>query len=510
MAQQGAAPFDVPRALLAGAVLLFPLLAYFGTAASIVAIWQRSDTFAHGYVILPIVLWLVWQKRAELRLLPVQPYPPALLLLAACGVAWLLATLGEVQIVRQYAFAAMLPLTALAILGKPVARALAFPLVFILFGVPFGETFVDPLINVTADFTVSALQATGIPVFREGNNFAIPSGNWSVVEACSGVRYLISSVTLGCLYAYLTYRSALRRTLFVLLSIAVPIVANGLRAYMIVMMGHLSGMTMAVGFDHLVYGWVFFGIVMFLLFWLGSFWREDEESAPAAAVAEAPAAAPSAKLPRLAAMAAAVVLCAGIWPAWLAWQAARPAPAGAPAVLAGLHTAGGAGAPFAASWEPDFAPASATLRQYGVQDGQPVGVLLLSYRNPAPGAKLISSTNRLVTTRDSAWRRTGVGQRRVALGDRSLEVRESQLNGPDGRLLVWHWYVIGGEATSSDVRGKLLQVKQRLLHGSDDGAAVMVFSRYDEKPEAARAILEGFLKSNNAAIEAALAAGGKP
>ena len=60
----------------------------------------------------------------------------------------------------------------------------------------------------------------------------------------------------------------------------VPVIANGLRAYMIVMIGHLSGMKLAVGVDHIIYGWLFFGLVMFLMFWIGNFWREDESPAP--------------------------------------------------------------------------------------------------------------------------------------------------------------------------------------------------------------------------------------
>ena len=106
--------------------------------------------------------------------------------------------------------------------------------------------------------------------------FALPSGNWSVVDACSGVRYLIASFTLGVLYAYITYTSSVRRIMFVVASVIVPIVANLIRAYLIVMLGHWSDMTIATGVDHLIYGWVFFGFVMFLLFWIGSMWRERE------------------------------------------------------------------------------------------------------------------------------------------------------------------------------------------------------------------------------------------
>jgi exosortase A len=176
----------------------------------------------------------------------------------------------------------MIVLAVCAVVGSQIARAIAFPLAFSLLAVPIGEFLVPVMIEHTADFTVGALRLSGIPIYREGNNFVIPSGRWSVVEACSGLRYLIASITLGLLYAYLTYSSLLRRSLFVLASVLVPIVANWVRAYMIVMIGHLSGMKYAAGVDHLLYGWVFFGLVMLMLFWIGSRWREDLVAIPAA------------------------------------------------------------------------------------------------------------------------------------------------------------------------------------------------------------------------------------
>jgi exosortase/archaeosortase family protein len=150
-----------------------------------------------------------------------------------------------------------------------------FPAFFLLLAVPFGEFLLPVLIEHTADFVVFALKLTGIPVYREGAFITIPSGNWSVVEACSGLRYIIASLTAGLLYAYHHVSESRTRVLFVVASIVVPIVANWLRAYMIVMIGHLSGMKYAIGIDHLIYGWLFFGFVMMLLFWIGSRWRED-------------------------------------------------------------------------------------------------------------------------------------------------------------------------------------------------------------------------------------------
>src|SRR5215467_7740730 len=107
-------------------------------------------------------------------------------------------------------------------------RVLLFPLAFLLFAIPAGEFLVPVLMDWTADFTVAAIRWSGVPVFREGNHFALPSGNWSIVEACSGIRYLVASVMIGTIYAALAYRSAKRRAALLVASIVVPIVANWL------------------------------------------------------------------------------------------------------------------------------------------------------------------------------------------------------------------------------------------------------------------------------------------
>jgi hypothetical protein len=116
---------------------------------------------------------------------------------------WLVArAVGGAGVVQQYAVVIMIPLLVWAILGSEVVRALSFPLFFLLLAVPFGEFLLPALIEHTADFTVFALKLTGIPVYREGAYLTIPTGNWSVVEACSGLRYIIASLTAGLLYAY--------------------------------------------------------------------------------------------------------------------------------------------------------------------------------------------------------------------------------------------------------------------------------------------------------------------
>ncbi len=482
--------------------LLAPFALYFTTAGSLVAIWNSSETFAHGYIILPISLALVWRNRAWFAQLPPQPWRPGLVLLSGAGAAWLAGRLGDVQVVMQYAFVAMFPLATLALLGPRLAAKFTFPLLFLLFAVPFGEVFVDPLIEYTADFTVWAVQATGIPVLRNGTRFELPTGSWSVVEACSGIRYLISSITLGCLYAYLTYRSNLRRTVFIAMSILVPIVANWLRAYGIVMIGHMSGMELATGVDHLVYGWLFFGVIMFIMFWVGSYWREDDLP-PAAAQSPAPALAAPASPRAVAMMAAAVLALSALWPA-LAALSEKVNHDPRPVALGPAAIAWPAAAPFS-SWTPSYMePSARHAGVYRQEGGVPVALDILYYRNQERGRSLISSQNRLTDYKD-AWHEIRSSGRSEQFAGGKLALRESTLQGHTGKLLVWHWLWIGDHYTSSNYLGKLWQAKSRLLLRGDDGAALMLAAPYEDNPEPAREALRAFLSTQGPALDAALA-----
>lgn len=201
---------------------------FYEATESIVSTWIRSETYAHGLLIFPFSLYMIWKKRTTLYGLAHYPEFKWLIVLGILGFGWLLAFLSSVLVVKQFVLISMIPIVVCAIMGFRFAWAIAFPLAYLFFAVPVGESLIPPLIDFTADFTVSALQMTGIPVYREGNFFSIPSGNWSVVEACSGLRYLIASVTLGTLYAYLTYISWVKRLIFIIFSIIVPILANGL------------------------------------------------------------------------------------------------------------------------------------------------------------------------------------------------------------------------------------------------------------------------------------------
>jgi exosortase A len=483
--------------LFAAALVLsaiFWLLAwYWDTARSIVTIWERSETFTHGFLIVPISAWLIWRQRHNLAALSPQPNFLVLALTALVGFGWLLGQLAGTAVIQQYGLVFMIPLMVWTILGTQVAWLLVFPLLFLLFAVPFGEFLLPSLMQQTADVLIFALRLTGIPVYREGQFFTIPSGNWSVVEACSGLRYLIASVTIGFLYAYLTYRSLTRRVIFVVVSAIVPIIANWLRAYMIVMIGHLSGMKHAVGVDHLIYGWVFFGVVMLVLFGIGSIWRED--TAPHTATLRYAALTRQDRFPLKGVMIATIAMAVtvAVWPVVAArMEGVGPYPS--PALEAPPSTENWQRmAGRLTDWKPHFSNPQAKIDQvYGRASGH-VGLYIGYYRNQRQGVQLISSQNTLVpSNKDSKWINAGESQHSVVVDNKKIPLIEAQLFDQSTRLLVWRWYYVDGRYTINPYWAKLLQAKSKLFGDGDDAAVVIVYTQFDLSREEAALRLREF------------------
>ncbi|PTQ82809.1 exosortase A [Nitrosospira multiformis] len=498
-------------ALLALGVIVAILIAYHETTWSMISTWSRSDTFAHGFLIFPFSAYLIWGQREHLGTLFARPNPKVLFVLAILGFSWLLGTLASVQVFAQFMVIAMISAAVWAILGNQIAWALAFPLAYLLLAVPFGDAFIPSLINFTADFTVTALQLTGIPVYREGNFFTIPSGNWSVVEACSGLRYLIASFTLGTLYAYLTYRSLTRRLIFIALSLIVPILANGIRAYLIVMTGHLSGMQLAVGIDHLIYGWIFFGFVMLMLFWVGSFWREDENKLDSISRTRGVSTGNNRgsegdSTLRTTITAGAVLSIAVIWPIYAEWLE-RKVSYGTEEVEIHVLDASGkwqASPELLSDWKPIYTGSTAQFLRNYRNNGRSVDLYISYYREQKQGIELINSENVLVPEKGSKWHDAGEDMRTISLGSQEEIVKQNRLHSPSISLLAWRWYWIGGEETANPYWAKLMLARNKLLGRGDDAVEIIVATRYEDSVDEAASVLQDFITDTAPAITGAL------
>lgn len=488
-------------------LLAWTLFLYRDTGLAMVTIWARSETFTHGFLVPPIVLWLIWRQRQAIAAQRPQPSFVAILAVLFAAFVWLLGDLAAVNAVTQLAFTAILVLLVPAVLGWSVTRLIIFPLVFLFFAVPIGEFLMPQLMEWTADFTVLALRLTGIPVYREGLQFVIPSGNWSVVEACSGVRYLIASLTVGTLFAYLNYQSTTRRVLFVIVSILVPVLANWMRAYIIVMLGHLSGNKLAAGVDHLIYGWLFFGVVIMLMFIIGARWAEPDKVAPSSTT-DIIMRSPMPTMTRLGWVSACI---AGLLmlPQVTLWAIDGGEGNGSAVFVApvGLGDGWQMQPVNPIAFKPAFQNPTAEINtSYSKQDRM-VGIYLGYYGSQSYERKLVSSNNVLVVSKDPEWSQVASAKRAVTLGgNESVEARTAELrasasaqHGKIERLVVWQIYWINGTLTANDYLAKVYSAFYRLTGRGDESAVIIAYTSKDQAG-GADATLESFMTANYHAI----------
>lgn len=261
--------------LTLGAALCLVAFLFRQEGLAAIATWDRSTAYNHCWLVLPIAGWLAWTRRG--RLAGLRPEPAPLLALPALGFAfaWLVAERLGIMEGRQLAALGLVQVLVVAVLGWRIGRAMAAPLVYLVFLVPFGAFLVPQLQVVTTEIILFGLRLLAIPHFADGLIIEIPAGTFLVAEACAGLRFIIASLAFGALYALVMFQTAGRRLVVLGLALVVPVLANGLRALGIVLLGHHLGSAEAAAADHVIYGWGFFSAVILLLVLAGLPFRQD-------------------------------------------------------------------------------------------------------------------------------------------------------------------------------------------------------------------------------------------
>lgn len=252
-----------------GVAALAILLLHAGDAAHMAASWWTSATFNHVLLIPPLLAWLIWQRREGLAELRPAAWWPGLALVALGAVASLLGEAGEIALARHAGLVVMLQGAVIACLGPKIARALAFPLAFALFLIPAGEEILPQMQTLTARLAMVLLGWAGVPAALDGIFITTPAGWFEVAEACAGIVFLVAMAAYGALVANLCFRSWPRRIAFMAAALVIPILANAVRAFATIWIAGRIGAERATGFDHIVYGWIFFALVIALIWFAG-------------------------------------------------------------------------------------------------------------------------------------------------------------------------------------------------------------------------------------------------
>ncbi len=487
-----------PYWLVASALFLAGLAALVGlfweTAASAVRTWTSSDSYNYCFLVIPICAYLVWRRREVFTRLAPRPSLWGIAAAALMAVVWKLGEVSALLVIQQLALIGMTQALFLAVMGPRVTRALAFPLLYLYFAVPFGSFLIAPLQETTAHIIVRLLQISGVPVYLDGLLIHIPAGSFHIAEACAGARFLFTSVAIGVLAADLFYSRWDRRILFIILSALVPIVANGLRAFGIVMVAHLDSFEFAREVDHVTFGLVFLGLVMAILLALGMAFREKGRALagrPAGAFAAPSSGDPS--YPRYVASGiAAFAVIAGVSGLWRVEAPpsdfARPAELSAP----GIDDPWTSFDNRSRDWRPSFMGADIELVQSYTDGERIVDLYLAYYAYQRQGAEVVNQQNSLAGGAPWSWAQ---GPKVDAVLDGGpAKFASAQLASPTARRVVWYWYWVDGKFTPSPVIAKLRQTKVALFGGSHPAAVIAVSSRVPDAEPLATKTLQEFLK----------------
>lgn len=470
-------------------------LIFWDAVIGAVNVWSTSATYNHSFLIIPIAGYLVWERRdifLHARPAPFVPLPVIAVVIG--GLAWLVANTASILEFQQFALFGMMEMLLLAVLGWRVFGALLFPMVYLVFLVPTGEHFVPALQDFTTRFIEIGLNLIGIPNYIDGVFITVPTGNFHVAEACAGLRFLIASVAYGVLFASLIYSDWKRRTIFIVMSFVIPIIANGFRALGIVLIAYYTDHQYAVGVDHLVYGWGFFAAITLFLTWLGLRFRDAPDVWQVPGWAQPPVGMPAASTMSLFIAGAALVATASLAPAYAAYLDSGPMKPFRESLAAPAMRAPWTAAAESGRWRPIFQNPT-TEKQFRFEEGggRAVDLHIVMYADQRREAELISFNNQMQD--DKTWRRLSDGGNRLRIDGQDVDANLRRLAQGQTRRFVWFWYWVDGRFVSSILDVKLGQVTGKLISGRRASAALMLSIEADSEA-AALAIAKDFLASS--------------
>ena len=450
---------------------------YQETLASLFKVWMSSNTYTHCLFVLPISLFFIYQCLPQVVSIKPKPSYFVLIFMVLLQMLWLLGFAGDVEVLKHFAVVSMLPCSIVMFFGWQVARILWFPLFFLLFSVPIGEELVPYFQTITADLSVQFLRWSAVPVYRDGLFITIPNGMFEVAEACSGIRFFIACVVMGSVIAYVNYQIVWKRLVFLMFATVLPIIANGLRAYGTMMIGHFVDMKYASGADHLIYGWWFFAFVVVILV-LASRIGSDSPALLS----------PSSQAPH------------PQWQAQLWWPITLVSSVpiiAAYIIYSGLNlSAEGVvriddrdewervGATSEREWMPDFYKPGFEYMGRSVEGAR--DLYLAAYFDDQQGKELISEKNRLFHV--VKWRRrlSRVVYLTSPDSGRSIRAEIIDIGAADGRKrLVLYWYKLQNVSTSNVLEVKLFQSLQMLQGNGKSGAVIALSTPYHKDIELA-------------------------
>lgn len=478
-------------------LLLLTLAFYQRTVLYLTSLWNQLDIgeYAHGYMVLAISAYLIFNNRQTLSTLTPCPEYRALIAVVAASMLWMVSALVDVQMLQAVGLLLLVLALVWTVLGNQVMRVLAFPVLFIGFAIPVWFPLSPVLQNLTADSVFWAIRLLSIPALRQDNMIVLPAGTLSIEEACSGLRYLLAALTLGTLYAYMNYSGLRARLMVVLVAAGSAVVANMLRVFIVVYLAYTTDMQHTLVQDHLSLGWYLFGgLVAILLFLDARLHRGQPRVEPGGPDNHHEATPMICKRSFLyyCMLVAGISLLVFAAPA-VVYQVNHQSAGQVENAVPGLPLEADGWSSFIAGsddWMPVYHGA-VNQKQFYQKDNNEVALYMGYYPIQSQGEELINDLNHV--SNNDVWRTVYPGVRLQSIGNR--QVREQLLvNSAKQQRLVWYWYNIAGKVTTNRYEAKVLQVLG-LLTGKPWAFVVAVTSETGDDADLTRQVLRNFILS---------------
>ncbi len=247
-----------------GSLVLISVLVFLPVWSDLISAWAGSDDYSHGFLIVPLALYIVWQKRRDLRTIELHPNWITFPLVILSLLLYLLGQFGEIKTVASLAMVGYVAAAVLYLLGWQVFKRSIFPLALLLFMIPVpGQIYASltiPLQLFVTKMTAAIASALHIPILREGNVLHLPEYTLQVVDACSGLRSIMSLLTLGAVIGYFGLRSNPLRWLLFVSAIPVAVFVNIVRVLVMVLAFYYFDKDLTHGAVH-----TYFGVGVFVL-----------------------------------------------------------------------------------------------------------------------------------------------------------------------------------------------------------------------------------------------------
>lgn len=249
------------------------LAAYMPVMYGLFSSWGASDDNSHGFLVLPIALYIIWVKRKEIATSVNNGAMSGLAVAVLSLVIYIFSKAGEIATLASLSMVGFICGSVIFLLGYGTFKLCIFPIFLLLFMIPIPAQLIAsatiPLQLLVSKVAVLLSTLSGIPVYREGNVIFHAKGTFEVVQACSGLRSITALLMLGALTGYFTLKTTVPRLILFASAVPIAITVNILRVFSLVAALHYLGINLSHGTPHTLIGIAIFGLAVALFLLVG-------------------------------------------------------------------------------------------------------------------------------------------------------------------------------------------------------------------------------------------------